>query len=349
MNGKKQRVLFLYSELAQYFMACADSLSQTEWVDEVSIVHWPVNPEAPFQFKSTSALELIDKSKLSRRNLKAHAASFNPTAIVCSGWMDSDYNAVARDWQKNIPVILSFDNWWTGSLKQRLAEWISPLYIKRCFNRAWIPGTPQREFAERLNFSHKEISEGFYCADPVPFHRIWDERVVQPPNKKLLFVGRYLPFKGVQELCAAFINLADNHPEWELHCIGTGAMWKDRAIHPKIIHHGFVQPDKLQNHIVDAAAFVMPSIKEPWGVVLHEMAIAGLPILCSNRVGAASRFLKTGMNGFCLEPTEEGIQKALLKLYNASKSKLKEFGERSRELGTSETPERWVQNLNSLL
>ena len=33
----------------------------------------------------------------------------------------------------------------------------------------------------------------------------------------------------------------------------------------------------MTSHLADAAAVVIPSHKEPWGVVAHEMAIAGLP------------------------------------------------------------------------
>ena len=41
----------------------------------------------------------------------------------------------------------------------------------------------------------------------------------------------------------------------------------------------------------------MPSKKEPWGVVLQEMAIAGLPLLTSQHVGAATMFLEEHENG----------------------------------------------------
>ena len=43
------RILFLYSELAGYFIACAKELGRAEWVEAVRIIHWPVNPEAPFE------------------------------------------------------------------------------------------------------------------------------------------------------------------------------------------------------------------------------------------------------------------------------------------------------------
>ena len=158
-----------------------------------------------------------------------------------------------------------------------------PFYIRRHFNRVWVPGEPQLPFARKLGFSDEHTATGFYCADPEPFLKVWEARKNRDPAKKLLYIGRYLPVKGVQELWSAFASLSDDFPEWELHCIGTGDLWDERMIHPKIVHHGFLQPHELTPHLIDAAAFVMPSKKEPWGVVLHEMAIAGLPLLAAVR------------------------------------------------------------------
>ena len=43
--------------------------------------------------------------------------------------------------------------------------------------------------------------------------------------------------------------------------------------------------------------FLMPSSFEPWGVVVHEHAAAGFPLLLSDAVGAGERFLEAPRNG----------------------------------------------------
>lgn len=344
-DDPSHRILFLYSELAGYFLACAKELGKTNWVEAVKVIHWPMHPEAPFEFNSSNEYELLEKSGLSRKQLHEEVASFRPSAIVCSGWMDSDYNSVARIWRKNVPVVLTFDNWWTGSLKQRLAVLTSPIFIKRHFNRAWIPGQPQMTLAKRLGFAKEHISTGFYCADPEPFKDICKERQEIALKKKLLFVGRYLAIKGIRELWETFAELSEEHPDWELHCIGTGNLWAEREIHSKIIHHGFVQPDELYEHVVDAAAFVMPSHKEPWGVVLHEMAIAGLPLLANPQVGSASCFLQD--NGIAIP--EHGMREALLAFMSMSEDSLRAMGNRSHAISLTITPSIWASQLKSLL
>ena len=347
MSAQGHRIVFLYSELAGYFLACAEALGQHPEVAAVDIVHWPIHPEAPFQFESTDHYTLHPKKNHNRQSLMQLLAQINPAAIVCSGWMDSDYNAIAKAYRKRIPVVLTLDNWWTGSLKQRVAALTAPWFIHRRFNRAWVPGKPQIPFAQKLGFSGNSVATGFYCADPMPFQAIYEKRKTTPPSKKILYIGRYLDVKGVRELWSAFMELSNEFPEWELHCIGTGELWDSRGIHPKIIHHGFKQPHELEPHLLDAACFVMPSKKEPWGVVLQEMAIAGLPLLASNRVGASFQFLEHGKNGITFKPN--ALKDGMSTLLSRDASQIKSESDASHELGTKHTPVGWCRTLLSLI
>jgi glycosyltransferase involved in cell wall biosynthesis len=347
MMATKHRIVFLYSELAGYFLACAKELGRHPEVESVDIVHWPVNPEAPFEIGSTEHYTLHPKANLNREALLSLMSRINPTAIVCSGWMDSDYNAVARWYCKRIPVVLTLDNWWTGSPKQWLAVATAPFFIRRHFNRAWVPGTPQKPFAERLGFRGKHLATGFYCADPRPFEKIYGARQKREPSKKLLYVGRYLDIKGVRELWHAFAELSSAFPEWELHCIGTGDLWDERVQHPKIVHHGFKQPHELAPYLEDAACFVMPSKKEPWGVVLQEMAIVGLALLVSDKVGAASMFLKSGANGFAFQPME--MKSAIQNFIQLPEAEIQNMGQSSHDLGSKHNTMNWSVELVNLL
>lgn len=347
MIASKHRIVFLYSELAGYFLACAKELGQHPEVESVDIVHWPVNPEAPFKVGSMEHYTLHPKADLNRMKLQSLMHRIQPTAIVCSGWMDSDYNAVARSFCKRLPVVLTLDNWWTGSLKQWLAVATAPFFISRRFNRAWVPGAPQQPFAERLGFRGSKLATGFYCADPRPFQKIYEARQKRQASKKLLYIGRYLEIKGVIELWTAFAQLSEAFPEWELHCVGTGELWEERLLHPKIFHHGFKQPEELAPYIEDAACFVMPSKEEPWGVVLQEMAIAGLPLLVSDQVGAVSAFLQPGKNGevFVLQSLPE----VLRSFFSHTLEEHLSMGQKSHNLGNNNTPHHWYTKLLKII
>jgi len=347
MRKEGHRIVFLYSELAGYFLACAEALGDHPDVASVDIIHWPINPEAPFQFASTPQYTLHPKANFDKQSLKKLLDQINPTAIITSGWMDRDYNDLAKQYVRQIPVVLTLDNWWTGSLKQWIAVLTSPLIIRRRFNRAWVPGSPQKPFAEKLGFKGDLLATGFYCADPLPFKEIYKKRLSNVPAKKILYIGRYLEFKGIVALWKAFAAISKEFPEWELHCIGTGDLWEDRMIHPKIFHHGFKQPHELGEYLEDAACFVMPSKKEPWGVVLHEMAIAGLPLLASKNVGASSAFLESPENGISFNLPQ--LEATLRKFINLSPNERIEMGRKSRRLSGRVTREIWSQRILKLI
>ena len=201
MSQTGHRIVFLYSELAGYFLACAEALGNRPHV----LLQWtsctgPPHPEAPFQFASTAQYTLHPKKDYDRDALKNLLAQIKPTAVVCSGWMDSDYNALAKAYCKLIPVVLTLDNWWTGSTRQWLAVLTSPLIIQRRFNRAWVPGDPQKPFAQKLGFRGNFLATGSYCADPRPFEKVYASRQITSPSKKILYIGRYLEIKGIKRV-----------------------------------------------------------------------------------------------------------------------------------------------------
>ena len=156
----RTKVAFLYTEIAGYFLACVEELSKNA---DVLVVRWPVNKEAPFAFSQTDKVELVDRNSLSDENLLKKVKLFNPDILVSSGWIDKGYLKVAASFKKKIPVIVSLDNHWKGSLRQRLAVMTSSLYLRKIFTHAWVPGTPQKQFAEKLGFG-KNILQNFYSA-----------------------------------------------------------------------------------------------------------------------------------------------------------------------------------------
>jgi glycosyltransferase involved in cell wall biosynthesis len=94
---------------------------------------------------------------------------------------------------------------------------------------------------------------------------------------------------------------------------------------------GGLSEDELAQRYVDADVFALLSRHEPWGVVVNEAAASGLPLVLSDRVGAAYDLLRDGENGF-LVPAEDaqGAAAAFRKL--ADPDLRHRLGERSREL-----------------
>lgn len=344
MAGTK--IAFLYSEIAGYFLACAKEAAQA---NEVLIVRWPVNAEAPFKFDETASIRIEDRSNYDEEGLKKLLNDFQPDILVVSGWMDKGYLKVARSFKKKIPVVLSLDNHWTGSLKQRLACLLSPFYLKKIYTHAWVPGKVQKEFADRLGFKGK-VKLDYYCADTSLFEGIYQDtfpakRTALP--KRFLYVARYVEHKGIFEMWNAFLELQKEEPnDWEIWCLGTGDEWDNRIEGDKIKHVGFVQPDEMSSYIAQTSVYILPSKFEPWGVTVQEFAVCGMPLLISSAIGSGEKYLSD--NGFVFEAgSKDAIKEAMKKTIAMSDEEILKMGERSHELGMSFTPKDWVQNLLS--
>lgn len=345
-----KRVLFLYTELAEYFLACLQVMQPEEY--EVHVVRWPVNKEAPFAFRSLEHIHMHDRDQwATEEQLTAWVQDLHPHVVFTSGWVDKGYLAVNRMLNGQVPTVLLLDNHWSGSFKQQLARLLSGRLIHRYFSHAWVPGAYQHTFARKLGFKPDRIREDFYCADTALFDGFYAKRPADADPKRLLFVGRYLDFKGIFDLWQVFAELhGEGFSDWELWCAGSGDLWDQRVEHPAIKHYGFVQPAELEHLVLGSSAFVLPSHKEPWGVVIHEMAAAGLPLVCSNAVGAATRFVEEGHNGFMHAPADLGALKAALKkLMVASPTERQAMGRHSRKLAESLTPQHWSRTLAAFI
>ena len=337
-------IVFLYTELAGYVIKCLETLGTKDNI-RLTVVHWPVKSEAPFELPAEGPVNMFSRSNMSREDIASRVAEISPDGIFVSGWMDEDYLAITRTYVTSIPVILTMDNKWTGSIKQRLVALSSPLFIKRHFNLAWVPGEEQKKYARKMGFIDSNIFEGFYSADIHRFNEIYTKRKESKNiNKKLLYIGRYVDQKGLALLWEAFLSLHQENPIWELHCVGTGEKFDARLKHEKVFHHGFLQPAELEPLILDATAFVIPSLFEPWGVVLHEMAAAGLPLITSDAVGAATTFVSEDVNGWSYASTDKvGLAHRLKRLYALSDDDVFQMGDESHRISQCISPDIWAK------
>ena len=67
---------------------------------------------------------------------------------------------------------------------------------------------------------------------------------------------------------------------------------------------GFVAPVDLPAVYAAADALALVSTYEPFGVTVREAAASGLPVICSERAGAAGDLAVDGENAVVLDPSD---------------------------------------------
>jgi glycosyltransferase involved in cell wall biosynthesis len=138
-------------------------------------------------------------------------------------------------------------------------------------------------------------------------------RTLQPAphdDVAVLSVGRDIPEKGFDVLHAA--------------CVRAG-------VRLALVTGGLDEPALAQRY-VDADVFALLSRHETWGVVVNEAAASGLPLVLSDRVGAAYDLLRDGENGFLVPAEDADAAADALRKLAADAELRRAMGERSREL-----------------
>lgn len=342
--------LFLYTELAGYTIACLKALRAADPNARITVVHFPINKDAPFQFDFEAIGSFYQTDVFPNyASLKQLAQKISPNHIICSGWIKKDYIRLCFAWRKKATTILCFDNQLNGSLKQWVWKLTGARLLRKIFKKLWLPGKRQFEYARFLGFRKDQLVPGFYSCD-VPLFKGKGDKVL--PAKALDFpkvmicVARYIPEKAYRELWDAFMSWQDQEPSrWELWCVGTGPDFNARQEHPKIKHLGFIQPSQMDELIEKAGVFVLLSKFEPWGVAVHEFAAAGFPLLLSPQVGASDSFLHSS-NGWLIKSHNiEDIINSFREIAAQTPGQLHEKALNSMELALKVSPQTWAQTL----
>lgn len=349
-----KKVVFLYSELAGYTVECFNYFLNKYDDYEIHVMRWPLKSEAPFSFDFNERIRIYQRENYKLKYLIKLVTKLSPSIIICCGWWDKDYVSTAKYFKGKIRTVLMFDNYWEASLRQKLGLLILPWYLKRSFDKCWVPGEIQKEYALKLGFKKEEVSTGFYSNNLDPFiEKGKESRGFKSVNypKTILYVGRYLELKGVVDLWTAFSEWKkEEDNDWKLICVGAGELYSSRVKHKDIEHLGFLQGESLLNVIQRAGVFIMPSHYDHWGMAVQEFASSGMPLICSDRVGAASQFLEENRNGFLFSAKNiSSLKNAFRKLNLLSNDELLEFGAQSQTLSGMYGLDNWNNELIKMI
>lgn len=344
------RVLVLMTRLSDYMLNCLTQWHLATGV-EIHIVRRQADSAAPFTFGVLpDGMTVVARETLDDKAMAALASNIDPQMILCFGWSDAAYLSTVQIRKPSCTAVMTMDNQWLGTWRQYLGMAWSRMKLKPLFDHVWVPGPRQKCFARKLGFSDMQIHEGLYVANAANFEPIWQGLMDGRLAKRLIFMGRYTPDKGLDVLWQAFIAYhAQTQSRLELWCVGTGALDAVKPDHPRIRHLGFIQPADLAQALSGGGIFVLPSRFEPWGLVVHEFALAGFPLVLSRHVGAADLFLGTD-NGILLDDvTQETLLEAIARIDACSREDLRAMSQASRIRGETLDTASWIDRASAFM
>jgi glycosyltransferase involved in cell wall biosynthesis len=95
---------------------------------------------------------------------------------------------------------------------------------------------------------------------------------------------------------------------------------------------GFQNQTEIPRYFALADIFVLPSIRESWGLVVNEALCFGLPVVISNQVGAADDLVRDNVNGFIFEAANPAALAEKLDRILADDALRERMGEASKNL-----------------
>jgi glycosyltransferase involved in cell wall biosynthesis len=267
--------------------------------------------------------------------------------------MDKLYLKVAKKAKKSgVKVIAGLDTKWEGSLKQRIASIMSIYLVKPYFSHILVAGIYQFEYAKKLGYSNEEILYPEYSADVDLFNNYFKKnnqpRSINYP-KNIIYVGRLVREKGIEILLKSFEKLRISYPELKLKLIGNGELESMCKGIENVNVKGFLLPHQIIDEFEGYGIFCLPSFNEPWGVVVHEFAAAGFPMVTARNCGAATIFVRDSYNGFLFTSgSSDDLYVKLKRLVELDNNQLVQFSVRSYNISKSINPTIWASTFISL-
>ena len=154
-------------------------------------------------------------------------------------------------------------------------------FIKKIFlsriAKVYVSGTPHKELLHFLDYAGEIVTTqgvGLINYSPVT------EKIVTGKLRNFLFIGRVEEIKGFQSLLGAFAL----RPNYKITIVGEGKYAiPGNLSNVKVV--GYVNQENLTYLFTNHDVLVLPSLIEPWGLVVEEAIYNKLPVIISDRVG----------------------------------------------------------------
>jgi glycosyltransferase involved in cell wall biosynthesis len=272
-----------------------------------------------------------------------------PEVVVVSGWSTFAAQA-AITWcrVKDVPYVLvveSHDEGPRAGWRRTVKGVVVPPVVQNA-SGVLVTGTLARSSMISRGAAPERVRVFANTIDVEGFGERADRLAEQRPRLRaelgsdsddvvVVSVARLVPEKGLDTLIRAIAAADDLH--LVLVLAGDGPERKElgrlaRELEVRAVFAGDAAWEKIVEVYVAADVFALLSEREPWAVVVNEAAACGLPLVLSDRVGAAHDLLRDGENGSLVPSGDvEAAARALRKLARDPDLRRAQ-GARSREL-----------------
>lgn len=216
------------------------------------------------------------------------------------------------------------------------------VFVRNCA-RAHVYGESSREYIETLGMPRERIRTRRAIADTLLFLNAGEVQIEKPKAIGLLYCGRFAPEKNLPFLLRALAAAKQDaaSPRLTLTLVGGGpleeslrAQVRELGIASIVNFVGSAPQAELPRIFRSCDVLVLPSAREPWGLVVNEAMLSGLAIAVSERCGCAADLVKPE-TGWTFSPDNEvELTSLLTRIAGTSRNILKKMGQEGRLLAS---------------
>lgn len=237
---------------------------------------------------------------------------FGPDVVVCSEYGPATWRALA--WCRRSGrrlVVMSELTPWSDAMLSGLQLRVHRMLAPRVDGFV-VFSSQGVERLRRMGVDPGRVEVSVQSADLERFRGVAAEVHTSSRPVRVLCVGRLVPDKNLALLIEAFVDCGFGEGEAELELCGTGPLEGElrelvARLGVAVTFRGFVAPEDLPAVYGSADVVALVSTYEPFGVAVREAAAAGLPVICSERAGAAGDVAVDGENAFVVDPSDRSV------------------------------------------
>jgi glycosyltransferase involved in cell wall biosynthesis len=203
-----------------------------------------------------------------------------------------------------------------------------------------VPGIKSKQLMNFSGYSDELIWNYLYCCNT----DIFKPKFEKNKSKYFIFVGRLEKEKNIIGLVKGFKEFYKDNNDYRLVVIGNGSQRSFLSNVDGIDFLGWKSSSQIIKYLVNSNGFILPSIYEPWGVVVHEAASCGIPLLLSKNIGSKYEFLVNNYNGKLFDPFDP-FDLANAMRYVKENNIDNVMGNRSYEISKHLNIDSWTTNL----
>jgi glycosyltransferase involved in cell wall biosynthesis len=273
-----------------------------------------------------------------------------PRVVVVPGYADlGDWAALAVARCLGAKVVVSVDSTEMDRPRRAAKESLKKAFLASC-TAAFGYGVRSREYCRKLGMDDERIFTRCQATDSEPIvAQFASARQAARPTRTFMYLGRLSAEKNLETLIDAFRDFRAGAGEelrdrWRLEIVGGGPLRADlerrarAAAGDAISFSDGVGWKEVGRVLARADVLVLPSVSEPWGLVVNEAMACGLPVLISANCGCVPDLVIEGKTGLTFAPLRTGQLAAAMSRLAGDDKLREEMGANAREQISQFTP-----------